>query len=198
VSAALDLGARVAALCAVAPHAGTAHHLATAVEGPVVVALLPESAEATSASAAHATRAVQAYDLLATHLEPDAHLIVVGALGERDHVVLQEWLRRSNLPAGWLAGDVDDDVRVAFLERADVALVDPADEAGAATALAFGLPVVGGPAAVVGDAGLALGAGEPLVVWAEAIGLLLARPAVRAELGDRARRRNAEAFALPA
>jgi len=192
--------ARVEQLAALAPHPGTAHHLAVTVEGPVVLARVAPG------GSAFAARVVQAYDLLVTHLEPDAQLIVEGPLDEGTLVVLQEVLRRSNLPGGWLAGVVDDDVLVAFLGRADVCMLAPSDEPvsgpddveRAEVALAFGLPVVGGPSAVLGDAGLALSRDDGVAVWAEAVATVLARPGVRRELANRARRRAAERLALPA
>ena len=59
--------ARVEQLAALAPHPGTAHHLAVTVEGPVVLARVAPG------GSAFAARVVQAYDLLVDEDRRRAH-----------------------------------------------------------------------------------------------------------------------------
>ena len=186
----------LAGLAEVEPHPPAVHHLREVVQGPVVLALGGiDPARSTAA-------AVAAYDALVTYRVPEAHLIVVGPVADQRHrVLLQEVVRRSNLTAAWLAGEVDDAHLVAFLRRADVALVQPGPPADVRDdllrAALFGLPVVG-PADVVGQDGLGLAADDGPLVWAEALAAVLERPAVRTDLRARSRRLAAEAFAEPA
>ncbi|MDP9387696.1 MAG: glycosyltransferase [Actinomycetota bacterium] len=184
---AVDAGA----LTAVEPDPGTAHHLTTEVEGPVLLfvgQLLPHK---------RPDLLVRAFHVLATYLDPDAHLVLVGpARLPRYRAAVQHLVHELSLPGAWIAGPVSREALVAFYRRAD-AFVTASEHEGFCVpvleAMAFDVPVVArGCAAVpetVGDAGLVLGPEEDPVLLGEAMAAVVADADLRAGLVARGRRR---------
>lgn len=147
-----------AELCAIEPDPATAHHLATEVEGPVLLyvgQLLPHK---------RPDLLVQAFHVLTTYLDPDARLILVGParLPAYGHAV-QHLVHELSLPGAWIAGPVSPEALAAFYRRAD-AFVTASEHEGFCVplleAMAFDLPVAARAAGAVpetaGDAALLL------------------------------------------
>ncbi len=104
--------------------ASTEHHFATVVRGPVVLWHGPIDADA------HLERLVAAYDLLATWIDPTAHLIVAGPSADP---AVAEHLRRYAvelaLPHVWIAPDVTPAVLAVMRRHAAVELTGPVPDA---------------------------------------------------------------------
>lgn len=185
------------ALVALEPDAGTAHHLATEVEGPVLLyvgQLLPHK---------RPDLLVQAFHVLTTYIDPDARLILVGPArlpAYRDAV--QHLVQELSLPGAWVAGPVSPEALAAFYRRADAFVTASGHEGFCVPlleAMAFDLPVVARAAGAIpetaGDAALVLPAGpdDPLLL-AEAMAAALGDDGLRAGLVERGRARL-DAFA---
>lgn len=180
-----------AALCALAPDPATAHHLATEVEGPVLLfvgQLLPHK---------RPDLLVQAFHVLVTYLDPDAQLILVGpARLPRYRDAVQHLVHELSLPGAWVAGPVSREALAAFYRRAD-AFVTASEHEGFCVpvleAMAFGVPVcaraAGAIPETVGDAALVLPPGDGPLVLAEAMAALLHDDDLRDQLVQRGRAR---------
>ena len=175
------------ALCSVEPDPGTAHHLATEVEGPVVLfvgQLLPHK---------RPDLLVQAYHVLVTYLDPDAQLILVGpARLPRYRKAVQDLVHELSLPGAWVAGPVSRAALAAFYRRAD-AFVTASEHEGFCVpvleAMAFGVPVAARAAGAVpetaGGAALVLPLDCGPTLLAEAMATLLHDHEVTAGLVER-------------
>lgn len=178
----------------VEPHAPTSHHLATRVEGPVILyvgQLLPHK---------RPDLLVQAYHALMTYLMPNAHLILVGpGRLARFNDAVRQFIYELNLPHAWLAGPVSDEELVSFYRRADV-FVTASEHEGFCVplieAMAFDVPVVARANAAISEtlagAGLLLPAESSRLLMAEAIAEVLANSGVRATLAQRGQARLAD------
>lgn len=176
-----------AALTRLDPDPATAHHLENEVGGPVLLfvgQLLPHK---------RPDLLVQALHVLATYIEPDAQLIMVGAARlPRFHRALQHLVQELSLPGAWVAGPVSDAALAAFYRRAD-AFVTASEHEGFCVpmleAMAFGLPVVarsyGAVAETAGDAAVLLPPEEGATMLAEAMALALDDADLRAGLAAR-------------
>jgi glycosyltransferase involved in cell wall biosynthesis len=178
---------RTERLLATPPHEGTAHHLTTVVEGPVLLFVgdvVPDE---------HVDRLIEAFSLLVGHHRPDAHLIVAGSGGADLYSrALRRQVLELNLANAWLIEAVTEPQLVALLRRADL-LVSMGDGTGSGETLldgfAFEVPVmarrVGTVPALVDDAALLLEPDDGIEVAAEAFVELLANARLRAELVTR-------------
>jgi len=172
------------------PDPETANHLATQVEGAVVLfvgQLLPHK---------RPDLLLKAYHLLVSYVRPDAHLVLVGASRlPRYRQALQLFAQELNLRA-WIAGSVTAAQLAAFYRRADV-FVTASEHEGFCVplveAMAFGLPTIarrhGAIPETLGGAGLLLPPGDDPVLLAEAMASVLDRPELRHELVARGARR---------
>lgn len=180
-----------AALCALDPDPATAHHLATEVDGPVLLyvgQLLPHK---------RPDLLVQAFHTLVTYLDPDARLILVGParLPAYGHAV-QHLVHELSLPGAWVAGPVSPEALAAFYRRAD-AFVTASEHEGFCVplleAMAFDLPVgaraAGAVAETAGTAALLLPTAAGPLLLAEAMHALLHDEPLRVGLVERGRRR---------
>lgn len=179
------------ALHEVAPDPATVHHLATEVDGPVLLfvgQLLPHK---------RPDFLVQAFHILVTYIEPDARLILVGpARLPRYQAAVQHLVHELSLPGAWVAGSVSRESLAAFYRRAD-AFVTASEHEGFCVpvleAMAFDLPVLardaGAIGETVGDAALLLPLEAGPTLLAEAMAQLLADDGLRAGLVERGRRR---------
>ena len=175
------------ALSRVEPDPATAHHLATEVEGPVLLyvgQLLPHK---------RPDLLVQAFHVLSTYLDPDARLVLVGpARLPRYHQALQHLVHELSLPGAWIAGPVSVAALAAFYRRAD-AFVTASEHEGFCVpvleAMAFGLPVVaracGAIPETAADAALLLPPDDDPLLLAEAMAAVLGDGALRATLAER-------------
>ena len=175
------------ALCSVEPDPGTAHHLATEVEGPVVLfvgQLLPHK---------RPDLLVQAYHVLVTYLDPEARLILVGpARLPRYRKAVQDLVHELSLPGAWVAGPVSRAALAAFYRRAD-AFVTASEHEGFCVpvleAMAFGVPVAARAAGAVpetaGGAALVLPLDGGPMLLGEAMAAMLHDSAVKAGLVER-------------
>ena len=175
-----------------APDPDTANHLATQVQGPVVLfvgQLLPHK---------RPDLLLKAYHLLVTYSLPEAHVVLVGA-GRlpRYRQALQLFAQELNLRA-WIAGAVTPAQLVAFFRRADV-FVTASEHEGFCVPLvesmAFGVPVIarshGAIPETMGDAGVLLPPEDDPALMAEAMAAVLGDPALRQELVVRGHHRLA-------
>ncbi|MGI8686253.1 MAG: glycosyltransferase [Acidimicrobiales bacterium] len=169
------------------PDPATAHHLATEMEGPVLLhvgQLLPHK---------RPDLLVQAFHVLATYLDPDARLILVGParLPAYGHAV-QHLVHELSLPGAWVAGPVSPEALAAFYRRAD-AFVTASEHEGFCVplleAMAFDLPVAARAAGAVpetaGDAAVLLPLDGGPELLAEAMHALLHDDLLRAGLVER-------------
>lgn len=180
-------------LCKLDSHRPTAEHLRTRVEGPVLLyvgQLLPHK---------RPDLLVQAFHVLATYVDPEAHLILVGPArlpGYRDAV--QHLVHELSLPNAWVAGPVSPEALAAFYRRAD-AFVTASEHEGFCVplleAMAFDLPVGARAAGAIpetaGDAALVLPLDAGPLLMAEAMAALLHDDDLRAGLVERGRARLA-------
>lgn len=181
------------ALGSVVPDPGTANHLATEVEGPVVLfvgQLLPHK---------RPDLLVQAYHLLVTYLEPDARLILVGpARLPRYRKAVQDLVHELSLSGAWVAGAVSRPALAAFYRRAG-AFVTASEHEGFCVpvleAMAFGVPVGARAAGAVPETAAGAALVLPLdggpALLAEAMAALLGDGHLRSTLADRGRARVA-------
>jgi glycosyltransferase involved in cell wall biosynthesis len=162
----------------------TAHHLETMVEGPVLLfvgQLLPHK---------RPDFLIKTFHVLATHLRPEAHLILVGASRlPQFHAVLQHFISELNLPNAWITGAVSLSQLATFYRRADVFFTASEHEGFCVPlleAMAFDVPVVARACAAVpetlGGAGLLLPAEEDPLLAAEAIEAVLSDDGLRGGL----------------
>ena len=140
---------------------------------------------------------LQAYHVLTTYLEPDAHLVLLGPgrlepyLSGLRTLAAELNLDRAQIP-GWLTTEQ----LVAYYRRADV-FATMSEHEGVCVplleAMSFEVPVVarayGAIPETMGDAGLLLPPDEGPFLVAEALAEVLASGALRAELVRRGRRR---------
>jgi L-malate glycosyltransferase len=173
------------------PDPQTANHLQTQVEGTVflfVGQLLPHK---------RPDLLVQAFHVVATYLDPDAHLVLAGSPRlprYRDH--LQAFIQELNLPRAWLTGPVSDTSLAAFYRRADV-FVTASEHEGFCVppleAFSFEVPVLarsfGALPETLGDAGVLLPPDAGPMVMAEAMVELADNKELRADLAERGLRR---------
>jgi len=180
-----------AGLCGLEPDPATAQHLATEVEGPVLLyvgQLLPHK---------RPDLLVQAFHVLVTYLDPDARLILVGpsrlpAFGN----AIQHLVHELSLPGAWVAGPVTPEALAAFYRRAD-AFVTASEHEGFCVpvleAMAFDVPVAARAAGALpetaGDAALLLPLDGGPALLAEAMHTVLHDQALRRELVGRGRGR---------
>lgn len=179
------------ALCGLEPDPATAHHLATTVRGPVLLfvgQLLPHK---------RPDLLLQAFHVLATYLDPEAQLILVGPArlpGYRDAV--QHLVHELSLPNAWITGAVTPEALAAFYRRADV-FVTASEHEGFCVpvleAMAFEVPVVaraaGAVPETVADAAVVLPVdGGPLLL-AEAMRAAVHDEGLRVGLAARSRAR---------
>jgi glycosyltransferase involved in cell wall biosynthesis len=181
-------------LLEVDPDPGTVHHLDVAVEGPVVLfvgQLLPHK---------RPDFLIGAYHALATTLQPEAHLILVGVgrLGPYREA-LQGLVSELNLTGAWLTGEVTEAELAAFYRRADVFVTASEHEGFCAPlleAMAFGVPVIARDFAAVpetlGSGGLLLPADDSFLLMTEAIDAVLTDEGLRVRLTGAGRDRLAE------
>ncbi len=166
------------------PDPATAHHLQSQLKGPVVLYVGQLSPHK------RADLLVQAYHVLVTYLEPEAHLILVGAgklVPYRQAV--QSFIEDLNLSRAWIAGSVAPEALVAFYRRAD-AFVTASEHEGfcvpVVEAMAFDVPVVARAQAALpetlGGAGLLLPPEDDPVLLAEAMAAAATDPAIRPAL----------------
>jgi hypothetical protein len=97
--------------------AGTEHHFAEVVRGPVVLwegSMLPS---------AHLERLVAAYDVVATYHEPTAHLVVAGPADPIAAERARRYAIELALPHAWIAADVSAPVLEVMRRHATVRLV---------------------------------------------------------------------------
>jgi glycosyltransferase involved in cell wall biosynthesis len=175
----------------VEPDWGTAHHLATRVEGPLAVfvgQILPHKRPELLVQALHALR---------TYLEPEAQLVLVGRHRLRSFAeAVQQQIVELGLAGVWMTGEVTGPELRAFLDRADL-FVTASDHEGFCVplleAMSFDLPIVArGTSAVpetLGGAGLVLDPDDGPVVFAEAWAEVIADAGLRAQLVEKGRRR---------
>jgi L-malate glycosyltransferase len=165
-----------------APDPDTANHLATQVQGPVVLfvgQLLPHK---------RPDLLLKAYHLLVTYSLPEAHVVLVGA-GRlpRYRQALQLFAQELNLRA-WIAGAVTPAQLVAFFRRADV-FVTASEHEG------FCVPVIarshGAIPETMGDAGVLLPPDDDPALMAEAMAAVLGDRTLRQELVVRGHHRLA-------
>ena len=182
-----------AELCKLDPHHPTAEHLRTQVEGPVLLyvgQLLPHK---------RPDLLVKAFHVLATYIDPEAQLILVGPArlpAYRD--AIQHLVHELSLPNAWVAGPVSPAALAAFYRRAD-AFVTASEHEGFCVplleAMAFDLPVGARAAGAVpetaGDAALVLPLDAGPLLMAEAMGALLHDMDLRSGLVERGRARVA-------
>jgi len=168
----------------VEPHEPTVHHLDENVKGPVALfvgQLLPHK---------RPDFLIQAYHALVTYLEPDTHLIVVGASRlPRYATAIDLLVKELNLPRAWLAGRVSDGQLSAFYRRADLFFTASEHEGFCAPlleAMAFRVPVLARSFAAipetVGDAGVLLPADAGPLMAGEAMAELIGNDRLRAGL----------------
>ena len=175
----------------VEPDWGTAHHLATRVEGPLALfvgQILPHKRPELLVQSLHAVR---------TYLEPEAQLVLVGRHRLRSFATaIQQEIVELGLAGVWMTGEVSAAELRAFLDRADL-FVTASDHEGFCVplleAMSFDLPIVArGTSAVpetLGGAGLVLDPDDGAVVFAEAWAEVIADPDLRAQLVAKGRRR---------
>lgn len=182
-----------AELCKLDSHHPTAEHLRTQVEGPVLLyvgQLLPHK---------RPDLLVQAFHVLATYIDPDAQLILVGPArlpAYRDAV--QHLVHELSLPNAWVAGPVSPKALAAFYRRAD-AFVTASEHEGFCVplleAMAFDLPVGARAAGAIpetaGDAALVLPLDAGPLLLGEAMDALLHDDGLRNGLVERGRDRVA-------
>lgn len=139
----------VASLLDVEPDEPTAHHLTEAVAGPVVLfvgQLLPHK---------RPDLLVSAYHALVTWLDPDAHLVMVGAPRlPKYHRAVQLFVQELNLHRAWITGHVTLAQLVAFYRRADLFVTASEHEGFCAPlleAMTFDVPIVARDFGAVGD-----------------------------------------------
>ncbi|HVF75625.1 MAG TPA: glycosyltransferase [Acidimicrobiales bacterium] len=177
-----------------APDADTTFHLTRNVEGPLVLfvgQLLPHK---------RPDLLVQAFNVLLTYLEPDAHLVLAGA-GTLPLYRRAVWLlaHELNLPTVWFAGRVSDAELVSFYRRADL-FVTASEHEGFCVplleAMSFDLPVIARAHAAIpetlGGAGLVLPPDDDPVLLAEAMAAVMGDEALHSGLVASGRRRLAE------
>jgi len=175
----------------VEPDWGTAHHLATRVEGPLAVfvgQILPHKRPELLVQALHALR---------TYLEPEAQLVLVGRHRLRSFATaVQQQIVELGLAGVWMTGEVTGPELRAFLDRADL-FVTASDHEGFCVplleAMSFDLPIVArGTTAVpetLGGAGLVLDPTDGPVVFAEAWAEVIADAGLRSRLAEKGRQR---------
>ncbi len=179
------------ALTRVEPDPATAHHLATRVEGPVLLfvgQVLPHK---------RPDLLVQAFHVLTTYLLPGANLIVVGpGRLPRYRAAVQHLVHELSLPGAWLTGPVSTAALAAFYRRADVFVTASEHEGFCVPVLesmAFDVPVLARAAGAIpetaGDAALVLPAADDPALLAEAMAALLADAGLRSTLAARGRAR---------
>lgn len=179
------------ALRSVEPDAQASNHLATNIEGPVILFVgqtLPHK---------RPDLLLQAYHLLVTYLVPDANLTLVGAPRLPSyHTALQTYVKELNLSRAWLTGQVTRGQLASFYRRADLFATASEHEGFCVPpveAMSFGIPVVarsyGAVPETVGDGGLLLPAGSSAALLAEAMAAIITDGGLRADLIDRGRRR---------
>lgn len=167
----------------VEPHQPTMHHFET-LDGPMVLfvgQLLPHK---------RPDLLVQAYHVLATHLIPDASLVMVGnqLLAKFTEHITNE-INELNLNRAWLTGSVDLEMLVAMYRSADV-FVTMSEHEGFCVplleAMGFGVPVLARSCAAIpetmGDAGLLLPEDASAELIAEAMAELITSQPLRDDL----------------
>lgn len=173
------------------PDPDKSHHLATMVEGPMIVfvgQLLPHK---------RPDLLLKAFHVLVTYLVPDAHLALVGA-GRLPAYrrMLEQFVRELNLGTAWITGALTDDELAAFYRRADL-FVTASEHEGFCVplveAMAFDVPIVARRFAAVpetlGDAGVVIPPDDDPVLLAEAMGAVLTDEPLREQLIANGRRR---------
>lgn len=182
-----------AALTRVEPDPATVNHLATEIDGPVLLyvgQLLPHK---------RPDLLVQAFHVLTTYLEPDARLVLVGPARLPGYArAIQHYVHELSLPGAWVAGPVPDAALAAFYRRADAFVTASGHEGFCVPvleAMAFGVPVVarscGAIPETAGEAALLLPPGEDPLLLAEAMATVLADECLRGALIERGRARLA-------
>ena len=183
-----------AALTRVEPDPATAHHLATEIDGPVLLyvgQLLPHK---------RPDLLVQAFHVLSTYLDPEARLVLVGpGRLPRYTAALQHYVHELSLPGAWIAGPVTDAALAAFYRRADAFVTASSHEGFCVPvleAMAFDRPVVaracGAIPETAGGAALLLPADDDPALLAEAMATVLEDDDLRSTLVERGRARVAE------
>jgi glycosyltransferase involved in cell wall biosynthesis len=183
-------------LTSVEPHATTMHHLRTTVKGPMVLfvgQLLPHK---------RPDLLVQAFHVLVTYLEPEAHLVLAGPGRLWPYRQAVETLvHELNLAQVWVAGAVSEAELAAFYRRADLFVTASEHEGFCAPlveAMAFEAPIVARAHAAVpetlGDAGVLLPPDDDPVLLAEAMAAVVGDAPLADELRARGRTRL-ESFA---
>ncbi len=182
-------------LLSLEPHEGTANHMRTFGDEPVVLfvgQLLPHK---------RPDFLIHAYNWLNSKLSPTSHLIMVGpARLERYRFSINSLLQDLTLPKAWLTGGITDEELVAFYRRADV-FVTASEHEGFCVplieAMSFEVPVIARRFAAIpdtiGDAGVVLDQGDSPIAMGEAIATVLEDKGLREALVKRGLKR-AQAF----
>jgi glycosyltransferase involved in cell wall biosynthesis len=143
-------------------------------------------------------RVIQAFHVLKTYLRRDAHLVLVGPVGDAGYIgSLNRFVLELFLPGVDFATDLND-AQIAFVyRRADVVISMPLSgrvAPGLIEAMGFGVPILArGPGAVrelVGRAGIVIDDLEP-VLAAEAIERIVGDASLRRRLKAESHRRAA-------
>ena len=143
---------------------------------------------------------LEAYEVLVTHLVPDANLVLVGHARNRGFArAFRAQLAELSLPGVRFVGRATPAQLSACFERA-TAFVTASEHEGVCVPLlesmAFDRPVVardhGAIAETMGDAGVLLPADSGALLMAEALAELATSPDLRADLVARGRRRLAD------
>lgn len=175
------------------PEPSTAHHLATRFEGPVVLfsgELMPcERVE----------DVLGAYNVLTTHLNPDARLVVAGCGPDGLYAgAVQRLIDELNLAGAWVSRGATTERLAAFARRACcvLAMGEGPSCPRLVEAMACGLPVIargaGAAPETVGAGGLLLPVDTGIHLAAEAVAAVLADAGLRRGLAVLARRRMGE------
>lgn len=140
---------------------------------------------------------LKAFHVLVTYLQPDAHLLLVGANRLPAYAHALELFRRElNLGAASFRGSLDQAAWAAHYRRADV-FVTASEHEGflvpVVESMAFGVPLVARAHAAIpetmGDAGVLLPPSDDPVLMAEAIAEVLDNDVLRADLVRRGEKR---------
>jgi glycosyltransferase involved in cell wall biosynthesis len=143
---------------------------------------------------------LSAYHVLATYLEPNAHLLLVGIDRLKSYrQALDDYIAELNLTRAHMIGRVSDEALAACYRAADVFVTASEHEGFCAPlleAMAFDVPVLarafGAIPETTAGAGLLLDPEDSPVVAAEAMAVLAGDEGVRAELVRKGRRRIGE------
>jgi glycosyltransferase involved in cell wall biosynthesis len=176
------------------PHGPTTQHLTNEIKGPVALFVgqaLPHK---------RVDLLLAAYHALVTYLEPEAHLIIVGANRLPPYArALQHFIQELNLSRAWITGGVSGEELVAFYRRADLFVTATEHEGFCVPlleAMAFDTPILArGLAAIpetLAGAGLVLPPQEDPILLAEGMAELINNRPLRDSLVAKGRDRVVE------